>query len=352
MATILRKPNANRTVSYVAQVRVRPFKPIAKSFATKSEAERWAEETEASLRENRKAGAQRPDLPNLTLAGLNKEYLKDDAVTSLRSAKSTEDRLAWWTLHYGTELVRDLDPLALRAARDKLRPGRAPATVNRYIAAQRAAWNWGRNAGLVPRNAPWPTRLMLREPKGRTRYLSDDELAALLKAARATGPVIHAAIIVAVSTGVRRGELLRLRWADVTLEAPASLRILETKNGTSRAVHLPSVAVAALKELKRGKVIGRPVFLNADGEALRPAQLDSLWAKVRKAASLRDFKFHDLRHSCASFLAQNGATLLEIGSVLGHKSPSVTQRYSHLIAGQAVTGHSALDKKVREALPT
>lgn len=349
MPSILRRWNADRTVSYVAQVRVRPFKPIARSFPSKREAEAWAAETETSLRENRKAGAQRPDLAGLTLAQLNKEYLADDAATSLRSYQSTVDRLAWWTLHYGAEHVRDLDPLTLRAARDKLRPGRAPATVNRYVSAQRSAWNWGRNAGLVPRNHPWPTRLMLREPKGRVRYLTDRELAALLKAARAHGPTLYAAVVVAVSTGIRRGELLRLRWADVTLDNPASVRVLETKNDTSRAVHLPGVAVAALKELKRGKVVGKPVFLNADGEPMTGPTLDNLWVKIREAAKLQDFRFHDLRHSCASFLAQNGATLLEIGAVLGHKSPSVTARYAHLVAGRAVTGHAALDRKVRSA---
>jgi site-specific recombinase XerD len=63
---------------------------------------------------------------------------------------------------------------------------------------------------------------------------------------------------------------------------------------------------------------------------------------------LRDFRWHDLRHSCASFLAQQGATLLEIASVLGHRSTVVTRRYAHLVQGAPVTGHAALNEKLQQ----
>jgi site-specific recombinase XerD len=72
---------------------------------------------------------------------------------------------------------------------------------------------------------------------------------------------------------------------------------------------------------------------------------------VRPAAGLKDFRWHDLRHSCASFLAASGASLVEIGSVLGHRSPSVTARYAHLVAGKPVTGHAKLDEKLAERQP-
>ena len=71
------------------------------------------------------------------------------------------------------------------------------------------------------------------------------------------------------------------------------------------------------------------------------------WKAVRSAAGLKDFRWHDLRHSCASYLAQNGSGLLEIGNVLGHKSPSVTARYSPLVEGAPLPAHAGLDKKLR-----
>jgi site-specific recombinase XerD len=112
---------------------------------------------------------------------------------------------------------------------------------------------------------------------------------------------------------------------------------------------LPSVAVEALKALRKGKVVSAThVFLLGD-EPFEKSMLETRWKTIRKDAGLQDFRWHDLRHSCASFLAQKGATLLEIGSVLGHKSPSVTQRYSHLVQGALVKGHAKLDAKLRKS---
>jgi integrase len=74
------------------------------------------------------------------------------------------------------------------------------------------------------------------------------------------------------------------------------------------------------------------------------------WKKIHKAAKLSDFRWHDLRHSCASFLAQAGGSLPEIAHVLGHRSTVVTARYSHLVKGRAVTGHRELDAKLQGAM--
>jgi integrase len=89
------------------------------------------------------------------------------------------------------------------------------------------------------------------------------------------------------------------------------------------------------------------IFVDEQGAATNKFYLNFRWKKVRTAAGLVDFRWHDLRHSCASFLAQNGASLVEIGAVLGHSSPSITAKYAHLIAGKAVTGSEALAKKLR-----
>lgn len=122
------------------------------------------------------------------------------------------------------------------------------------------------------------------------------------------------------------------------------LRILRTKTDEARAVYLPAAACDALRALKQDEIVGvHDVFLVSSGEPLDKGRLEYRWNAIRATAELHDFKWHDLRHSCASFLAQKGATLLEIGSVLGHRSASVTRRYSHLVEGAPVTGHSALN---------
>jgi site-specific recombinase XerD len=89
------------------------------------------------------------------------------------------------------------------------------------------------------------------------------------------------------------------------------------------------------------------VFITDEGEPASKDWVSCRWKIIRANAGLKNFRWHDLRHSCASLLAQNGATLLEIGSVLGHKSPSATKRYAHLVEGAPVTGHTKLDEKLR-----
>jgi integrase len=347
MAEIKAIRNSDGSISYGAQVRIKPFKPTWQSFPTKKAAIAWRDSLTAELRKQRNAGGAQPDLATLTVAGLNAEYLKDPDTQQLRYIKDLKRHLAWWTLKYGTTKALDFGVLQLREARDALIPGRQPATVVRILSAQRSAWNWGRASGLVPKDRVWPPRLMLREPRARVRYLSDAELSAVLKAAKAHSATVHAAVLVALACGVRQGEMMRLTWADV--DFPRSrIRLLLTKNNESRGVHLPAIAAEALKALKAGRLVSTTnVFLNADGSPMDGQDLDRQWRVVRTAAGLQNFRWHDFRHSCASFLAQKGATLLEIGSVLGHRSAQVTLKYAHLVDGEAVTGHAALDEKLR-----
>ncbi len=345
---IQERRNRDGSVSYDAQLLVKPFPRTSQSFSTRAEAVAWRTKTVAELRKQRQGGGARPELATLTLAGLNTAYLKDPQIKLLADFKDRKRHLGWWTAHCGIIKMLDFGVLQARAARDALIPGRENGTVDRYIASQRAAFNWGRAAGLVPNDRAWPPKLMLTEPDARVRYLSDEELAEVLKAAKAHSPAMVAAVTVALATGVRQGEMLRLTWADVDF-AHSTIRLLLTKTGTPRSVHLPTIAAEALKAVKAGTVVGARVFLYRDGTPLDQDRLNREWRKVRKAAGLHNFRWHDFRHSCASFLAQSGATLLEIGSVLGHRRAQTTLKYSHLAAGKPVTGHAALDEKLRGA---
>jgi integrase len=346
MATIQRRRSPNRGMAFTATVRIKPFPSASKTFETRAAALEWGRELERELIKQRDRGGLRRDVPKMTVAQLIREFLEDPETCALRYFESLSLLLAWWTGHYGAQKVMELNVLTLREARDTLRSGRKAATVNRYVSAMRSAWNWGRAAGLVPQDQLWPSRLMLTEPKGRARYLSDAELTELLKAAAAHSPAMHAAVLVSLGCGVRQSELRRLKWADVDLEKQR-LRVLLTKNNESRGVYVPQSAVDALRVLKRAPVVGQYVIADEKGQPVDKFWLEYRWRAVRDAAGLADFRWHDMRHSCASFLAQNGANLLQIGSVLGHRSPSVTMRYAHLVESAPVTGHVKLDEKLR-----
>jgi integrase len=346
MATIHARKRSGKKV-WLAQVRLTGLRPVYKQFDSKAEAEAWADAEERSLKRLRDRGGADPDVGNLTVADLIDRYLRDPNTTALDSYADTSRLLGRWRRDYGATRLRAFGPAQVLDCRDRLLAEKLkPATVNRYLSWMRRAWNWGRKMQLVDSASAWPPQLLLTEDNKRSRFLSDDELATLLKKAGTLYPVMRVAILVSLACGIRQGELLRLEWCDVDF-AQSSLTIRETKTDAPRAVYLPDVAAAALKTLKKLPVVGRAVFLDEAGKPLTRADLIYRWQKIRTAAGLKDFRWHDLRHSCASFLAQHGASLLEIGGVLGHKSPATTARYAHLVAGKAVTGHDKLDEKLK-----
>lgn len=210
---------------------------------------------------------------------------------------------------------------------------RSGATLNRYLVALGALFTWAKRQRLVPRSFDSPARHVEKntETRGRVRYLSDDERERLLNACReSVWPRLFLLVLMALTTGARRGELLALRWLDVdTARAEAVLH--DTKNGDRRVlVLLPQV----LAEMAR--------FAPADANKstalifrsrLRPSQpyaVAKVFNQAMDDASLKNFKFHDCRHSCASYMAQSGASLLEIADTLGHRQLRMVQRYAHL----------------------
>ena len=165
------------------------------------------------------------------------------------------------------------------------------------------------------------------------RFLSDDETRRLLAACRASiWPRLYALVLAALTTGARKGELLGLHWADVDLDQ-ARAYVGRTKNGEPRVLPLVPGLVDELR-----KFAGAPAawVFAAPRNAEKVFTFEPRWHEALRVAKVRAFVFHDLRHSCASLLAKNGATLLEIADVLGHKQLQMTKRYSHL-----ATSHKA-----------
>lgn len=349
------KPRKNRdgSLSILALIRYPKQLPFSETFRSMADAEEWATARIREL-EKQKGRSLRPELAKLTIKQLINQYLDDPNIKMKKSYEFYCDLANWWIKNYGTEKIYNVAAPLLHEARDFLQSSGSAkkpwsaATVNRYLAVMRLIWNWGKAAGWIAPDRTWPTSLLLTEPKGRNRFLSAPELNTLLKVAESS-TVMRAAILVSVATGLRRGELLRLKWADIDIKESAAT-IHETKNKTPRRVHLTAQAVLALKTLWPDGKAPAPaanVFLLPDGKPFEAYHLEGRWRYIRKAAKLEDFRWHDLRHTCASYLAQNGATLLEIGSVLGHKTPAMTQRYSHLVPAAPLKAHAGLNERLK-----
>ncbi len=182
---------------------------------------------------------------------------------------------------------------------------------------------------LVPKGWQNPARQIERKQlnNARVRFLSDAERKRLLAVCRAsTWPKLYLLVLVALTTGARKGELLALRWADIDRERAVAY-VRSSKNGDRRMLPLTP---AVLEELNRFGGVEHALLFGSERRPGKPMQFDAAWQLALKEARIDNFRFHDLRHSCASYLAQQGASLVELADVLGHRTMRMVMRYSHL----------------------
>jgi integrase len=132
--------------------------------------------------------------------------------------------------------------------------------------------------------------------------------------------------LLAITTGARKGELINLRWKDLDFDRQTAY-VETTKNGQPKVMPLTDEVVT---ELGRFRGQEPELIFNSEIKTSKPYEFYKLWRKALKEAEINDFTFHSLRHTCASYLAMNGCSLLEIADVLGHRQISMTHRYSHL----------------------
>ena len=248
--------------------------------------------------------------------------------------RSMIQRLGWWAERLRGKPVGKVQRPHIKAALDALKQDeKSPATINRYQAAISSVFVWFNDQHDTKHNPAREVRQQA-ENNGRTRFLSDDELSRLMTTAKASKwPRLHLLIHLAISTGARRGELIGLKWSDIDFQRKTA-HLSQTKNGEQRVLPLTN---AVIQELMPFREIGDG-FLFPHPSKLHGAftEFDHQWQSCLVEAQIDNFRFHDLRHTCASLLAKNGATLLEIADHLGHKTMTMVKRYAHLC-----TGHKA-----------
>jgi integrase len=203
----------------------------------------------------------------------------------------------------------------------RMEAGAAPSTINRemtvlkHILARAVRGEYLRVnpiVGLKP----------LQEPSGRTRFLSLEEIAALLEACGSSeSDYLKPFAIVAMNTGMRRNEILSLSRKSVDW-ANRLVTLADTKNGETRHVYLNEAAHDAIRAL--------PARNDGKLFPLGPNQVTMLFVRAAKRAKLEDFRLHDLRHTFASYQAMSGVAGRGLQALLGHKDARMTMRHSHL----------------------
>ena len=210
---------------------------------------------------------------------------------------------------------------------------RTNSTLNHELAMLKAMLNKAVAWGLLEKNAAAKVK-SLPEPKGRTRFLSVEEVTPLLKAAsRHLRPIL----ICALETGMRGGEILKLRWSDVDMKN-SMIFLLETKNGKARHVPMSNRLRATLAALPRrlgtdyvftGSIQKTPAGNGRKRPLNQPiGKVGEPFHDVRTA--FENFRFHDLRHTAASHMIMAGVPFRTVGEILGHTTTAMTERYSHL----------------------
>ena len=333
MASIQKRTSTDQDgrerTSYRAQIRRRGFPAVTATFERKSDADRWARETEADM--SRRRYFPQHEAERHTLAELVDRQLETVRMDRPHDHERQRVILGWWKEKLGAYTLATLTPDLIGRHRDWLqtKEGMSPGTVNRYLSALSKAftnavkeWHW------LPDN-PLARVSKKTEPRGRVRYLSDEERAALLEACRASSEYkpLYLIVLFALTTGMRRGELLGLRWQDIDLERRVAV-LHNTKNGDRRSVPIVQEVAELLGEHGRVRRLDNDLVFASDGSD--PVWFDKFWYRALKEAKIKNFRFHDLRHTAASYLAMSGATTAEIAAVLGHRTLQMVKRYAHL----------------------
>jgi len=338
MATIQKLKRKSGFV-YRVFIRNKGVKPISKVFKTKQLAVEFARKIEFKVEYEYVHGATQPQ--KIRLFDLVDAYINQFTGSDKKTRRADVNR---WVRMIGNKYIADITKHDIRSGLEQLATGnglrgngpnkstelprrRANSTINRNKSVISAVLQYACNEYDLTVNV---ARQIPKKPENneRVRFLTDQERMKLLAACkRSEWSSLYLIVLMAITTGARRSELLDLTWDDIDIERK-SAHVKNSKNGEPRMLPLITDVLNELLLVKMHQFSN--LVFPSELIPEKPFDFRKHWFVVVKEARLGDFRFHDLRHTCASYLAQNGATLLEIADVLGHKQIEMTKRYSHL----------------------
>lgn len=317
------------------QVRLTGLKPISRTFKTRALATGFGRKVEGDTELARKLGAPTTDCP--TFGELVADYL---ATITLRDP-NVGQRLGWWKDQFGTETkVTVIDEhkvddglQALKKRKGKGGRLMSGSSINRYKSTLSACLTWfirhpeyKRLGYKNPVRAESVTRFA--ENPSKDRFLTEQEQRRLLTATRGSSQErMYLLVLMALTTGMRKGELLGLRWSDLDLKARTAY-LGQTKTGKPRYAPLTQPVVEEL--MKYREATSARVFPCGNPDSDAPLDPNKAWRNACLESGIGHCRIHDLRHTAASNLVRAGRSLFEVGVLLGHSSPTMTQRYAHL----------------------
>jgi integrase len=294
---------------------------VTKTFKTR----RSAEEFDATLKLHVEV------MVGMTNHILNSHSLNDaiEAYLAQHTGKDTSvgHRLRWWSKQLGDKLIGKIYKSDIKSAlKILLEEGKANTTYNRFKSAISAVFEFYKDEHDLDHN---PARQVkqLKEGRGIERFATEDELSKLLASCKeSVWERLYLLVLMAVSTGARRSELINLKWSDVNIKTQTAI-LHDTKNGESRVLTLTDDLIGELsnyREVGSGWLFPRRMDFTKSFY-----NFDKYWYQALKLAGITNFRFHDLRHTTGSWLAMQGLPTTVIRDILGHKTIVTTQRYVH-----------------------
>jgi integrase len=358
MAAVQTRISKDGNVSYRVQVRIKGHPMATATFSRLTDARTWGQQTEADIK--RGLYFKVAEGKKRTMGEAIDKYF-DHVLAHRKNPVNQKIYLQVWKEKIGAYLLSEVTTSLVVETRNSLvgrknRFGRTmhPATANRYTQAlghvftiAKKEWGW------VSEN-PVLNITKFRESRGRVRFLSDSEREILLSSCRASKNVhLYKVVILALSTGARKNEILSLKWQDVDFKR-GQIVLHETKNGERRLIALQGYARKILEEHAGSKRSGCEYVFPSDfvrkdkdgREVFQPIDIRTAWENALRISGIENFRFHDLRHSAASYLAMNSASLAEIAGVLGHKNLQMVGRYAHLSEAHTIQVVARMNERI------
>lgn len=351
MATIEeRKYNNTETnkaiVRYRVKIRLKGLAPEECTFSTKTLAKEWAAKREYELKHEQLFGPQHHKTK--TVNDMLDRYEGSLRLSNPKRHVEIAPFIALWKKkigHYKLQAltadiaIAEREFLQKRYVKDDTSRGHVTnASVNRVFGVLKCAlnvavkeWKWLTHNPLIGVKN-------LKEPSGRTRFLNSEEFDRLLTACNQSNNANLAAIVsLAITTGARRGEIMKIRLTDVHLNNQRIvLSETDTKNKTARTLHLVEPTLSLVKNMREKAASDQQYLFTSLLDHSRPNDFRRSWHTAIRQAKIDNFHFHDLRHTAASYFAQHGAKLHHIAELLGHKSLHMAKRYTHLLETDTV----------------
>ncbi|MBN2479722.1 MAG: site-specific integrase [Parachlamydiales bacterium] len=335
MATIQKRKNKNKTLSYRVMIRPKDgLPPTYKTFPTYQEAKDWAIQEEA----RRRQGVYFPEQARKKriLSELIDRYIECVLPLNTKSSKDVSRHLQWWKNKIGKFSLNHITPDIIAKHRKMLLgeitskgSPRTAATTNRYLASLSIVLSYGvKECGWIQAN-PIFRISKLKEANGRDRTLTIEESEKLLKAcAQSKNNFLLPIVVLALWTGMRQGEILKLNWENVNLEQNI-ISLKQTKSGYPRSIPIVGKALIELQKLYQNRNPHNP-FVFPSKKRFGVISIRKPWEAALIKTNIKNFRFHDLRHTFATFAAKSGASNLELATAMGHRSLSMLSRYTHL----------------------